>query len=158
MSSLYHSNDGSVALPPASLRAMPSPTPDDPTAEIRRLREASNAAIAVHDAKLVASFVEDDVQITAGRGEKFSGRKSMRDRFAEQFRGRPDLRYIRTPGTVTISQAAPLASERGTWVGRWTEAGRLVELRGEYQAMWRQREGRWRIAAELFVLLKQSER
>lgn len=123
--------------------------------EIRALRAASNAAIAAHDAKTVASFVEDDVQITTGNGDKFQGRKALRERFEEHFRGRPDLVFVRTPEKIEVSQAAPLASERGEWVGRWTEAGRTVELRGVYQAMWRQRGGQWRIAAELFVLLEE---
>ncbi len=122
--------------------------------EIRRLREASNAAIAAHDAKAVASFVEEDVQITTGNGEKLQGRRGMRDRFEQHFRRRPDLVFVRTPEQVQISRAAPLASERGKWVGRWTEAGRPVEIRGVYQAMWRQRGTQWRIAAELFVLLE----
>lgn len=124
--------------------------------EIRTLRAASNAAIAAHDAKAVASFVEDDVQITTGNGDKFQGRKSLRERFEEHFRGRPDLVFVRTPDEIRISRAAPLASERGQWVGRWTEHGRPVELRGVYQAMWRQRGGQWRIAAEQFVLLEEG--
>lgn len=124
--------------------------------EIRRLRAASNAAIAAHDAKAVASFVEDDVQITTGNGDKFQGRKAMRDRFAEHFRGRPDLVFVRTPEQIDVSRAVPLASERGAWIGQWTEGGAKVEIRGVYQAMWRERGGQWRIAAELFVLLEQE--
>lgn len=124
--------------------------------EIRRLRAASNAAIAAHDAKAVASFVEDDVQITTGNGDKFQGRKAMRDRFAEHFRGRPDLVFVRTPEKIDVSRAAPLAAEHGAWVGRWTEGAKAVEIRGVYQAMWRERGGQWRIAAELFVLLEEA--
>ncbi len=134
-----------------------SEPPESDVAAIRQIRAASNAAIVAHDAKAVASFVEDEVRVTAGSGEAFKGRKSMQERLAQQFQRSSDLVYVRTPETIEISSAAPLAAERGKWIGRWTEAGRRVQLRGTYQAMWRKTDGRWLIRSELFVLLERVE-
>ena len=81
----------------------------------------------------------------------------MRQKFAEQFGKLPDLTYVRTPTSITPSSTLPLAAEHGTWVGRWTEAGKVVELRGDYLAMWRQTAGMWLIRSELFVTLERRE-
>ena len=43
------------------------------------------------------------------------------------------------------------ASERGEWVGRWTEPDGKLEIGGTYQAQWRKVDGRWLIQGELFV-------
>lgn len=146
----------------ASLRAEPSAPVKSPSsatevAAIAKLRADSNAAIAAHDVTRVVSFVEEDFQITTGAGVALSGRKAMATRFAEQFTKFPDTVYVRTPELIEISMASPLASERGRWVGRWTENGKQLEFHGTYQAMWRLTEGHWLIRSELFVTLERTE-
>ena len=55
-------------------------------------------------------------------------------RMAAQFAGRPDARWIRTPDTIAVFDASPQASERGHWVGSWTEPDGPVVIRGSYEA------------------------
>ena len=146
----------------ASLRAEPtapvkSPSSANEVAAIAKLRADSNAAIAAHDADRVVSFVEADFQITTGAGAALSSRDAMRQRFAEQFTKFPDTIYVRTPELIEISTASPLASERGRWVGRWTENGQQLEFRGTYLAMWRLTAGHWLLRSELFVTLERIE-
>ncbi len=146
----------------ACLRAEPSVSVKSPSsvnevAAIAKLRADSNAAIAAHDVARLVSFIEEDFQITTGAGVALSGRKAMAARFAEQFTKFPDTIYVRSPELIEISSTAPLASERGRWVGRWTENGKPVEFRGTYQAMWRLTDGHWLIRSELFVTLEKIE-
>ena len=126
-------------------------------AAIAQLRADSNAAIAAHDVARIVSFVEEDFQTTTGAGVALSGRKAMATRFTEQFTKFPDTIYVRTPELIELSSALPLASERGRWVGRWTDRGKQLEFRGSHQAMWRLTDGHWLIRSELFVTLERIE-
>jgi hypothetical protein len=126
-------------------------------AVIARIRAASHAALAAHHAGQAVAWLEPEVNITAGSGTVLSGRDAVRQKLAEQFGQLPDLIYVRTPQHITPSSSLPLAAEQGTWVGRWTEAGQLIELRGNYFAMWRKTNGTWLIRSELFVLLERRE-
>ncbi len=142
------------AQTPSAVNPSPHPTA---SAAITQLRAESNAAIAAHDVTRIVSFVEEDFQITTGAGVALSGRKAMAARFTEQFTKFPDTIYVRTPELIEISTTAPLASERGRWVGRWTENGKQLEFHGTYLAMWRLTDGHWFIRSELFVTLEKTE-
>ena len=150
-----------VTLTASAADPTPGPMSGRPSATeiaaITKLRADSNAAIATHDVAQIVAFLEEDFQITAGNGTALSGREAMRQRFAEQFQKFPDTIYVRTPELIEISSAAPLASERGRWVGRWTDSGKPQEFHGSYQAMWRQTAGPWLIRSELFVVLEHTE-
>lgn len=141
--------------PIASLSA----TPEAPKAAavIAQLRAESNSAIAAHDADRIGSFLTEDFQITVSTGAALAGREAMAKGFRDQFEKSPDIVYVRTPELIEISSSHPLASERGRWVGRWTDGDKAIEVSGSYQAMWRYADGRWLIRAELFVALKRTE-
>lgn len=146
----------------ASLGAQSSApvNPSSPAADIAtiaNLRADSNAAIAAHNVAGIVSFLADDFQITTGAGVALSGPEAMGQGFRNQFEKFPDINYVRTPELIEISSTLPLASERGRWIGRWTESGKKFEFRGTYQAMWRLTAGRWLIRAELFVTLARTE-
>jgi hypothetical protein len=70
---------------------------------------------------------------------------------ARQFQIRPDTIYVRTPVAVEVFAPWSVASERGEWIGRWTEPDGKLEIGGTYQAQWRKIDGRWLIQAELYV-------
>jgi len=72
----------------------------------------------------------------------------------QQFQRRPDTIYVRTPSTIDVFDAWSVASERGEWVGRWTEPDGKVEISGTYLAQWRKIDGRWLIQSELYVPTK----
>jgi hypothetical protein len=44
-----------------------------------------------------------------------------------------------------------VASERGEWIGRWTEPDGSLTIGGTYLAQWRKIGGRWLIQGELYV-------
>ena len=118
---------------------------------IRDSRAQSNAAIATHDVPGIARFWMDDIHITTSTSAQATGVATNRDRMAQQFTRRPDTIYVRTPSTIDVFAAWAVASERGEWVGRWTEPDGAVEIRGTYLAQWRKVDGRWLIQSELYV-------
>jgi len=118
---------------------------------IRDVRARSNAAIAAHDLAGIARAWMSDVHVVSSTSAQGAGREANRQRMAQQFKLRPDTIYIRTPATVEIYAPWNVASERGTWVGRWTEPDGKLEIGGTYQAQWRKVDGQWLIQAEVYV-------
>jgi ketosteroid isomerase-like protein len=118
---------------------------------IREARAQSNAAIARHDAPGIAKFWMQDIHITTSTSAQAAGIATNQERMAQQFARRPDTIYVRTPSTIEVFAAWAVASERGEWVGRWTEPDGALEIRGTYLAQWRLVDGRWLIQSELYV-------
>lgn len=123
------------------------------TEAIRSIRTQSNEAIARHDAASVESFLADDYVITISTGAIERSRKEHIDSFASHFAQYPDVVYLRTPTTISISDSYPLAIEHGTWVGSRTTTNGKLENGGEYTAAWRKTGDVWKIYSELFVAL-----
>ena len=121
---------------------------------IRATRDESNRAIANHDTAAIAKSWTVDYHIVSSRNNETSGRKANSDRLAAEFASKPDVIYIRTPDSIKVFEDWSMASETGTWVGRWTEEGESAELSGTYFAKWHKVEGQWFIRAEIFVPLK----
>ena len=118
---------------------------------IRDLRARSNAAIAAHDLAGIARPWLNDVHVVSSTSAQTAGSQANQQRMARQFETRPDTIYVRTPATIDIYAPWNVASERGTWAGRWTEPDGKLEIGGTYLAQWRRVEGRWMIQAELYV-------
>jgi len=118
---------------------------------IRESRATSNAAIAKHDLPGIARFWMDDIHITTSTSAQESGRAPNQQRMSQQFERRPDTTYLRTPSAVDVFADWAVASERGEWIGRWTEPDGKVEIGGTYLAQWRKIDGRWLIQSELYV-------
>lgn len=118
---------------------------------IRESRARSNAAIARHDLAGIARFWMDDIHITTSTSAQASGRAPNQERMAQQFQRRTDTTYLRTPSAVDVFPAWAVASERGEWVGSWTEPDGKVEIGGTYLAQWRKIDGKWLIQSELYV-------
>jgi ketosteroid isomerase-like protein len=133
-------------------------TPESEERAIRLAREAQNEAIRVHDLRAISEYWEAEVRSTAGTGEFVSGRDEYTNAFERAFAAYDDVVYTRVPDTielssVDISGVQEMASESGTWTGSWTSPRGRTQLLGVYDAMWRKRNGRWRIHSELFVAL-----
>lgn len=118
---------------------------------IREARARSNAAIAVHDPPAIARTWMDDVHVTSSTSAQTAGKAANQERMAEQFKRRPDTIYVRTPAIVDVFAPWTVASERGEWIGRWTEPDGAVEVGGTYLVQWRKIDGRWLIQSELYV-------
>ena len=133
----------------ASDRVQAQPSEDERL--IRQTRAHSNAAIAVHDLAGIARTWLPDVHVVTSTSAQGAGTQVNQQRMAQQFDRRPDTIYLRTPTAVSVFAPWDVASERGEWIGRWTEPDGRLEIGGTYQAQWRKVDGRWLIQAELFV-------
>ncbi|MFP5247389.1 MAG: DUF4440 domain-containing protein [Thermoanaerobaculia bacterium] len=149
-----------IAISPAGDRVALVSTANDETV-IRDTRAASNRALAQRNAARVAAMLRKDASVTSASGAQLAGREAVEKALTEQFAQHPDLVYVRTPQTIIVSHSDAAASERGTWTGRFTSEGRVVERSGEYMAVWRKEitdsgTPSWAIAAEVFVELARN--
>jgi len=118
---------------------------------IRKLRTASNAAIAARDAEAVASFMAPEVVVRVSGGPVLRGRAANRAAFAAQM-AEPAFRgYVRTTERVEAHADPLVLTERGRWVGRWQAAVGMHEQLGTYVAEWRHDGVGWLIHSETFV-------
>ena len=125
----------------------------DHVAQIRAVRQQSNAAIARHDIETQLSFLDSLYQISLGTGGLEHGKASQREGTARAFARAPDVAYVRTPDTIEVSASQTRAAEIGTWVGTATENGVVRRWGGRYAAHWVLVDGTWKIRSELFVSL-----
>lgn len=120
---------------------------------IRKARIASNEAISRHDIPSMRSFLADDYVIAISTGSISRSRAEHMEEFAAHFTEYPDVVYVRTPTEIRISEAYPLAIERGTWTGSRTTSSGVIENGGEYTASWKRSEEGWKIYSEVYVAL-----
>lgn len=129
----------------------------DSSVDVRAIvasRARSNAAIARHDTAGIAREMMPDVTVVSSTSSMGAGVAANVSRMAAQFARRSDTRWVRTPDTIAVFDAWGVASERGHWVGTWTEPDGPLVIRGSYEAQWRRQDGTWRIQGELFVPLR----
>ena len=118
---------------------------------IRAARARSNAGIAAHDLDVIAAEWTPEITVVSSTGAAATGVAANRTNLARQFERRPDTLYVRAPVLVRVFKAWAVASERGEWVGTWTEPDGPLRIGGTYEAQWRHVEGRWLIQGELYV-------
>lgn len=133
-----------------SLVALACTATSQEEADIRTVRAASNAAIASHDTASIGATLTEDYHVITSRNAESVGRSAMLTRFAADA---PDVVYIRTPDVIQVFPEWNMASETGTWVGRWSDNGDPIELSGTYYAKWHRMDGQWLIRAEIFTPL-----
>ena len=122
----------------------------DAAADIARLREQSNAAIAARDAAWVVSYMADTLRVRVAGGPELVGRDANTDAFAEQFADKAFAGYIRAPEQIEVAANGTTASERGTWTGRWRTKSGTHEQRGRYTAEWECTPLGWQIVGEVY--------
>ena len=116
---------------------------------IRDLRKASNLALAKKDVDGLSKFWLHDFVQVRGNGTYLTGKDTIIKVWKDTFRTKPETSFIRIPIEVIVSDMdGTMAWEQGTWQGINT-----YSKGGSYSAMWRKKEGEWKIQAELFVAL-----
>ena len=129
---------------------------DESTGAIRAVRATSNAAIAARDAEGVVACMLEDVTVSVARGPVLQGREASRAAFAEQFRDRAFVGYVREVTDIVIDAVPTCATERGRWTGRWRHGTTEQVMRGTYKARWRHTEFGWFIQSEVFTSTSQN--
>jgi ketosteroid isomerase-like protein len=134
----------------SSLLAAPQSSADA-ASEIRAARARSNQGLATRSIQAFSESLADDVVMIRGSGVFVPTRQAYIDLIADDFNNPNAIRYERTPDAIEISAAAPLAAERGRWIGKRPNGA--PAFGGTYLAMWRRTDGGWKIRSELFVVL-----
>ena len=120
---------------------------------IRATRQLSNRAIADHDTlSLILAWTPDYHMITS-RNAEVSGAANAVHKFADEFKARPDVVYLRTPDKIEVFNKWSMASEQGRWTGQWTDGKEEIKVAGTYFAKWHRLKNKWLIRAEVFVPL-----
>ncbi|MGE0590130.1 MAG: DUF4440 domain-containing protein [Cyclobacteriaceae bacterium] len=117
---------------------------------IRDVRMRSNQAIADHDTLAVATAWTEDFLVISSTNSLAVGKEENRKLFVSIFSARPDVIYIRKTQKIDVMEEWGMASEEGTWEGRWTDGADKIEIEGTYYAKWHKIEGQWLIRTEVF--------
>lgn len=124
------------------------------SAEIRRMRAQSNAAIAAHRADDAGRFFTPDYTALPGSSGRPVSAEQTVSRFAAAFADPGFVTYVRTPKRIVLAGSGKRAAESGVWLGLWHKQDGEMRLTGVYQATWVPREGSWRLLNESFVTLR----
>lgn len=120
--------------------------------DIARQRQQWNQLVAYRKPAELSGLVTDDVQlITPSR--VVSGRKNLSRSYEGLLQKRPDLVQIFTPERVEQNPKWEFAAERGHWSESWQEQGEDTEIRGSYYALWKLKDGRWRLHSQIVTPL-----
>jgi ketosteroid isomerase-like protein len=120
--------------------------------DIERQRQQWNQLVAYRKPADLAALVTDDVQLITPAGI-VSGKKNLTRSYAGLLQKRPDLVQIFTPERVERNPKWKFAAERGHWSESWQEQGEDTELRGSYYALWKLKDGRWRLHSQIVTPL-----
>jgi hypothetical protein len=123
-------------------------------AEIRSLRDRSNAALAAHRLEDWRPLLADDYTALPGSSGRPLSAGQTEQRLADAFADPTFITYVRTPKRIVVAASGKRAAETGTWVGRWNNMDGVMRLTGIYQATWVPRDGGWRLLNESFVTLR----
>ena len=78
--------------------------------QIRQNRFASNAAIAAHDTSRIAQYWKPDILVLTSRNAQNIGKQQNSEAFANVFKNKQDVVYIRTSDKVELFLAGNMAS------------------------------------------------
>lgn len=123
------------------------------SAEIRRLRSQSNAAIAAHRADEVRRFFTEDYTALPGSSGRPLTAGQAQERLAAGFADPGFVTFVRTPTRIAVAGSGKRAAETGRWLGLWRKPDGEMRVTGVYQATWVPRTGSWRLLNESFVTL-----
>lgn len=118
--------------------------------DIRGLRQQFNEFVALRKMAGLGGLVSDDTQLIEP-SRITSGKKNLVRAYESLVQKRPDLLLIFTPETVERNPRWPFAAERGRWYQSWQEQGEPIEVRGSYYALWKLKDGRWRIHSQIMT-------
>jgi len=109
--------------------------------DIDRQRQQWNELVAYRKVADLAGIATDDVQVTTP-SRVINGRKNLVRSYESLLQKRVD----RNPKWK-------FAVERGRWSESWQEQGENTEVRGSYHALWKLKDGRWRLYSQIVTPL-----
>jgi len=120
--------------------------------DIERQRQQWNEFVAYRKAADLGALATDDVQLVTP-SRVIAGRKNLVRSYESLLQKRPDLLQIFTPESVERNPKWTFAAELGHWSESWQEQGENTEVRGSYYALWKLKDGRWRLYSQVVTPL-----
>jgi ketosteroid isomerase-like protein len=142
----------SIAILVAGCAHIMAPWAKRAEGDVDRQRQQWNQIVAYRKPADLAALVTDDVQLITSAGV-VSGKKNLARSYASLLQKRPDLVQIFTPESVEWNPKWKFAAERGHWSESWQEQGEDTEIRGSYYALWKLKDGRWRLYSQIVTPL-----
>ncbi|GAB3345730.1 nuclear transport factor 2 family protein [Lysobacter tyrosinilyticus] len=118
--------------------------------DVRKQRQQFNEAIAMRKMADLGPLVSDDTQLIEP-SRITTGKKNLVRAYEGLVQKRPDLLLIFTTETVERNPRWAFAAERGRWFQSWQEQGESIEVHGSYYALWKFKDGRWRIQSQIMT-------
>jgi ketosteroid isomerase-like protein len=131
---------------------MMAPKTAPASGEIARQRQAFNQLIAYRRMADLGTLVTDDVQLVTP-ARTISGKKNLVRGYETLVQKRPDLLSVFTPERVERNPRWKFAAESGHWMESWQQDGESIEIHGSYHALWKLKDGRWRIQSQIVTPL-----
>ncbi len=91
----------------------------------------------------------DDAVFTWSNGSHAIGKAQLAGFFARDFADPRFDRYVRAPGSISVSDRGVRAIERGSWTALKTG----TRYGGDYVAHWMKSPAGWQVVGELYVKL-----
>jgi ketosteroid isomerase-like protein len=124
----------------------------DLQSDARDLRERSTRIAALEGEKNIDSiltFYDDHAVIQPPGQAPVSGREAIRELY-EEFRKIPFVTFKASITTLEVGAGGDLGYETGVNRFEFERGGARTELVGKYLAVWRKKDGQWRIVALSF--------
>lgn len=129
---------------------LPLPTAGPSDAEIRRQRQQFDQTFAYRRMGELAAMVTDDFQLTTP-SRVTTGKKNLVRYHEAQVQKHPDIVLAFTTERVERNPRWKFAAESGHWSESWQEDGESVEIHGSYYALWKFKDGRWRLQSQMMA-------
>jgi uncharacterized protein (TIGR02246 family) len=126
----------------------------DPQAEERRIRERVRewlAAVQKKDAKAVAEFYASDGSLLAPNAPAAEGREAITQAWRGMM-GLPGFSLTFETRRVDVAEAGDMACELGSYSLAFDnpKGGDAIRDHGKYVVVWRKKDGRWEVKADIF--------
>ena len=115
--------------------------------EIRKQRQQFDQTVAYRRMADLGGMMTDDIQLTTP-ARVATGKKNLVRYYEAMVQKHPDLVLAFTTERVERNPRWKFATESGHWSESWQEEGESVEIRGTYFALWKLKDGRWRLQSQ----------
>lgn len=120
---------------------------------IREERSTYNVAISSRDLSAIKGVLASDYVVLPGLTGTPLSRDSLLSLFADAFRDKTFVTYVRSPERIQPSGSSKRIAETGHWAGTWTKPDGLMTVSGVYLAFWIPDGDGWKLINESFVTL-----
>ncbi|HSJ65579.1 MAG TPA: SgcJ/EcaC family oxidoreductase [Gemmatimonadaceae bacterium] len=134
---------------PTGMRSTAEQTPEAVEARIRELVRQCVKAVAAKDTSAIVNIYAADGVLMVPNALPASGAGAIRGVW-EGLLGLPNVSLTFSPTSIHVSGDASMAYDVGTYEFAFDGPNGRVEDSGKYLVVWEQRDGEWKVVADMF--------